>query len=50
MEVARQAVRLVVIREAVVEVDIQDEVLDFIVFDQVIGDLFTVAHVRAIHD
>ena len=50
MEVARQAVRLVVIGEAVVEVDIQDEVLDFIVFDQVIGDLFTVAHVRAIHD
>ena len=50
MEVARQAVRLVVIREAVVEIDVQDEVLDFIVFDQVIGDLFTVAHVRAIHD
>ena len=50
VEVLRQPVGFLVVGQAVVEIDVQNEVFDLVMLHQILRDLFAVAHIRAVHD
>ena len=50
VEVLRQPVGFLVVGQAVVEIDVQNEGFDLVMLHQILRDLFAVAHIRAVHD